>query len=169
MKTASIDSSSAIILYRAGLFEEVSLSLRLIYAESVIREITVKERPGAARFSLIKHLSPDNIYEIAVAESEDMFSGMGPGERDAINLCIAGHADYVITDDKKGASFCRRKKIPHINALLVPGIFYYSGIISAERRAAAVNEILEKGRYSEKIIEKAANMSKSELEFFLCV
>lgn len=166
MKTASIDSSSAIILYRANFFEEAASCLRLIYAESVIREITVPERPGSERFSLIRHLYPGDIYDVGLAEPGESFSLSWEGERDTINLYLSGYADYVITDDKKGASFCRKRNIPHINALLLPGVLFFSGRIPAEKRKKAESLILHIGRYSKEVSEKAASMGREELDFF---
>jgi len=48
MKTALIDASSAILLYKAELFEAVASAYDLAMAPAVFQEVTVADRMGAA-------------------------------------------------------------------------------------------------------------------------
>ena len=51
MKCVLIDASSAILLYKVGLFDSVAGAYRLRAAPAVIREITVPNRRGASAFA----------------------------------------------------------------------------------------------------------------------
>lgn len=173
LKTALLDASSAILLFRAGLHKTLPARYHIQIPLSAFLEITDNSKPGAAA------------YETLVAESEVHVIGPrgvpalehhnsiplqpGSGEYDCVRLYQTGCGDFLIIDDGKAAKYCMRQGIPFINALLVPIILGFVPQDPQERAAmsACCEKIAALGRYSEKILRFAANCSRDELAFFL--
>jgi hypothetical protein len=70
-------------------------------------------------------------------------------------------------DDAKGARFCLRRKVPFINALLVPKVFWFAGLLTKKDYIDKTAFVIEKGRYSKTVIEKATALSSSDLAMFI--
>jgi len=172
MTQAFIDASSAILLNKADLFFSSARAFTLLMPKTVFNEITRRGYPDARAFVRAReqrvfrvrssrptadHLSPD-------------LERLDPGERETIALYLeysgTREKGFVIIDDFKGAKFCRRHNIPYMNALLVPKVFWYSGIMDRSEYQKATNRILGLGRYSKQIIEKALELTQKDLGKF---
>ncbi|MBN1533660.1 MAG: hypothetical protein JXA20_13405 [Spirochaetes bacterium] len=170
-KIALIDSSSAILLHKAGIFDDLASGYRLIMAESVFRELTVEEHSGAEEF---KERSKTGVILIRAVEDDDGIhppptppaGSMGAGERDTIILYYKYPHSFVIIDDKKGARFCRENGIPYVNALLMSRILFISGLLSQERFDPSFESLQRIGRYSAAVLHYAEQCDSDELRFF---
>lgn len=168
MKSALIDASSAILLYKAKIFDDVCLAYHLLVVPAVYAEITVARRSGATAFrqayarnriERLKQPCPHAADQVAMA--------LGTGERDTVAAYLEGASHFVIIDDGKGAQACRVNGIPHINALLCAKILLHSGLIESDLFESAFNHLLSIGRYSLKVIEYAqACTSEMLADFF---
>ena len=172
MKTVLTDASSAILLFRAGLFPALISFFRIMVAESVYAELTVNGYPGAEIF---RRASADGQMIVRFAGSAPAIrrpelltssQSVKKGEGDTIRLWLAGEGDFILMDDYRGAAFCRDHGIPYISAILFPRILSLSGHMSHDECAEKTEEIISKGRYSRKIIAYVRNCPDEELLFF---
>ena len=171
-KRAIVDASSAIILFKAGLFGRLAQTYRLLMTASVISEVTRSGYPGSEFFRdmgrrrAITIMSCDG--RTATRSPRAMrLQLLDPGERDTIACFKEGRADFIIIDDGRGSGFCRDSGLPFINALLFPRILFLSGRFSAAVCEKKTARIIECGRYSQRIIASAGTMGLRELQFFL--
>ncbi len=171
MKKILIDSSSAILLFKAGLYDNLTRLFDTCIAETVFHELTVDGRDGAEVF---RACCMDGRVRVLNKKSEEDpskaypdFSFLGGGERETIREYILGSGQFIIIDDYKGARFCRDNAIPYINALLTPRVLFFSGDISEEASRSGAEAILRLGRYSRKIIDYAMSRERDDLSFFL--
>lgn len=169
MKTIIIDSSSAILLFKSGMLSYLLSEYRTLMTKSVHDEILKEGYPGSGEFreyfihKTIKIISPKKGAQII--RSKELLK-LDKGEQDTIRVFLNGIGDFVIIDDGKGAGFCKKKKIPYINALLAPRILYESQIITQPLFYKKFNIIIDIGRYTPKIIDYAYNCPKNDLEYF---
>ncbi len=171
-KKALIDSSSAIILYKADFIEAHIKFYNTIIPESVYTEISRNGYQGADFFRACRNngtITVEQVFEDnnTCGMSLRELSRLGRGEHDTILLYLNGTAGFVVIDDKDGNAFCRDNGIQYINALLVPKIYYCSGIISEIECKTVVERIISIGRYSKSIIDYAMNSERKDLEDFL--
>jgi len=172
MKKALIDSSSAILLFKSGLFDQLTNRFEVIISNSVYKELTIKVHAGSNKFKnyiqnnkmTVCHPQVDSISSFHEAAS---LLKLDAGERDTILLFQKGNADFIIIDDGEGAGYCRQNQIPYINALLFPKILLFSGHISQAECRSRVELVLSLGRYSREIIEYALRCDRENLKFFL--
>ena len=169
---AIIDASSAILLTRAGLMDACCDALPLCMTFTVLGEVTVPGRPGAARLRRLAG-TPSGFTLLADP------SGGGPagpgmemqrlhrGERDTLCHYFSGVARFVIIDDGRGIQLCRRYAVPHINALLCPRLLAFCGRIGADTAEHFFRRISALGRYSPDVVARAADLSPAALAFFL--
>jgi len=172
MKRIVIDASSAILLYKIGLFAIIMGAYEVVLAESVYQEVFRPGYPGAKSFGKyfinrqfgvcsvnrsIK-LSPDQVAALSV---------LGNGEKDTIMLFLDGNGDFVIIDDGRGAGFCRDHRIPYINSLLVAKILLLSRNIGEAVYQNKIEMLIRLGRYSQKIIDYALTCPSEELALFM--
>ena len=168
MKTALIDASSAILLYKAELFEAVASAYDLAMAPAVYQEVTVAERMGAAYFDVACRTGRIRIASGgAPGQCGRELGRMGAGERETLCLYATSGVDFVILDDRKGASYCRIKAIPYINALLCPRILHWTGRLDRLHYVRAFDFLLKQGHYSFYVIEFAKKCNSQRLAFFL--
>ena len=104
---------------------------------------------------------PDRQVDINLPENLDL------GELQTLmlyfqNVCPTQRS-FIIIDDAKGARFCLRRKVPFINALLVPKVFWFAGLLTKNDYIDKTALVIEKGRYSKTVIEKATALSSSDL------
>ncbi len=147
MKTALTDASSAILLYKSGLFDLFLDNWQVVMGPKVYAEITRQGYPGAEFFesrraaggfqvleSVICIVGSVNFSEDNQALAQAITPGgkkqsrRGAGEIETISLFVPGMDGFVLVDDAGGAKLCRRQSVPYINALLVPKLLYYTGI-----------------------------------------
>jgi len=184
-KKVFVDASSAILLYKAGLFSDLVNLFQVVMAPAVFREITKKGYPGAAYFKsyfnsariLLQEPIPFDHPLFALKN----FISMDQGEKETIqifcNLTRFGlpgknfpdpkTKDFILVDDGEAARFCQAQQIPFINSLLIPKIFWYSGVMDPNVYLEKTDRLCELGRYSQKIMERARQFSQADLSYFL--
>lgn len=167
------DASSAILLYRSGLFPRAALAFSLILAGEVFREVSLDHYPGAVLFRRMAETGQIRIEETKSSLPDCSalagFAAMDRGEQDTLSCYLAFKGKekaFVLMDDGKGARFCDRHGIPFINALLVPKIFWYSGLMDENEAQHQMKVLLRIGRYSPRIMERANLLSAEDLAFF---
>ena len=172
MKRAAIDASSAIILYKAGLFSRLTKTYRIRMAGSVYKEITRAGYAGARNFENAYRSRHFSVF--APAESGDGDANfpappksMGRGEWETIVAYLNGAADFVIIDDRTGNRYCRSQGIPYINALLFPRLLHLAQAATAARTAEKTAAIIRIGRYSPEIIQYARHATLAEMAAFI--
>jgi hypothetical protein len=157
VKTVLVDSSSAILLYKAELFQKLTEIYGVMLAEAVWDELACDGYPGAEEFK------ESDVMLFRVFTDDTPF---GKGEAATIAGYLQGFGDFVLIDDGAAAKYCKEKGIPFINALLLPKILYLSGIVDGTEYRKMAEHLTSLGRYSRKVIEYAACCGRSELEFF---
>lgn len=166
MKTVLIDASSSILLFKSGLFDQLITHYDVIMAQSVFDEITVQGYPGELYFRSLCEKQMIRIPPDPATLNQDLPSSMGMGEADTLRLLSVYPHAFVIIDDGKGARYCRVRKIPYINALLVPKIIYFSGHMSEHGCRKSMDTLISLGRYSPDILDFAQTCPCQELAFF---
>ena len=172
MKKVLIDSSSAILLFKSGLFDRLINIFEVIISNSVYKELTIKALAGSNEFKnyiqnhkiTVCRPQVDNLFSFHKADS---LLKLDAGEQDTILMFQKGNADFIMIDDGKGAGYCRQNQIPYINALLFPKILLFSDNISQTECRSSIELVIALGRYSREIIEYALRCDKENLEFFL--
>lgn len=170
-KKCIVDSSSAILLYKANIFSSFLSLYSVSCPESVYSELTKHMNyPGALSFidfqldgTLLVHPSVNN----SKFHDKNNTGSLGRGEADCIKLFFLDDYDFIILDDRKGGGYCRRTGIPYINALLVPRILLLTRIIADDECNRIFLEICAEGRYSKEIIDYARIADSDELRYFL--
>lgn len=167
MKAVLVDSSSAILLYKTGLFDRLTACYQVRLAKAVYQELTHPGYPGARYFLEIKARQMIRLFSPPPGKPPRPLLGMGAGEQRTLQGFLAGNGDFILIDDGKGASFCRKQGIPYINALLVPRLLYLGGRISLSEYQEKTGAILKIGWYSAAIIDYARFCPAGRLSFFL--
>jgi hypothetical protein len=172
MKKILLDTSSAILLFKTGLCEQLFEVYQVAITESVFNELTREDYPGKIEFQ--RWLGEKKYWLLSADQMSDMdgispkkAAGLDRGELDTISFYKIGYGDFVITDDGKAAAHCKKHEIPFINGLLFPKALYFSDRISAEACNKDLEFLCRIGRYSDEIMTWAKNCSKKSLEFFL--
>ena len=164
-KTAVMDASSAIILGKADLHLVVAEMYNLVMPESVYHEITDNTYPAAGKY---RRLCREQKIIVSYEKiNQPVPAGLDRGECDVLKLYHAGHGDFVITDDGAAARYCRREKIPFINALLIPLILGFAKVMEEKRCRKAYEKILYLGRYSSRVISFADTCDREKVLQFL--
>jgi len=171
--TCLLDSSSAILLFKSGLFRILTRIYNTVIPLSVFMELTMEEEyPGAGEFKKSRERGDLRISEVDNSiypgeEKMKYLNSLGAGERDIILLYYCKRGDFIIIDDKKGAAFCRDNDIPYINALLFPRILYLSELIEEIEYKTFFSKIKKNGRYSDMVIDFAFSASRNNLKEFI--
>lgn len=196
-ETVFIDASSAILLYKADLFDDLLNVWQIVMAGSVFREITETGYPGAAYFkSLVrKRRNKSTAFVIREPSHTDhplfalkSFQAMDKGEKETLQLfChltgselpdpgteifglkgpVKKTGPFILVDDGRAARFCHARQLPFINALLIPKIFWYSGFMEQKKFLKKTACLCALGRYSKKIVEMAGQFTREELTYFI--
>ncbi len=168
------DSSSAILLERTGLFDQLLQHVNVMMSTAVYTEITKPGYPGEDRFKTNYH---NKLFRIApfiepgiesplIKENSDL-KRWGIGERETIYLYLKNKDGYILIDDGKATRWCFKHEVPFINALLVPKIFWYSGIISEKEYISKTDKLCTIGRYSNKVKAFAKDCTMEDLSYFI--
>lgn len=172
MKRVLTDASSAILLFKAGLVDELLDIYRILMTKVVYEELTPNGYPGAQFFrssfagGRLEILFGTSAHKLT-SHFESGLSGLDRGERDTIRQYLTGAGDFILIDDGKGAGYCRKNRIPYINALLVPRILYFCHRFSEVEYQHKVANVIQNGRYSPEVIEFGLNCTRRQLDFFL--
>jgi predicted nucleic acid-binding protein len=170
VKTVLVDASSAILLFKADLFDILLQAYRVVMVSTVFQEVTVSGLPGFAYFCRKQENGQLHVIQVDTSGLPAAMKGLirlGPGERDTIYAFASGRADFILLDDRKGAQYCRSNKIPHANALLCPKLLFFSGLLDAQRCKGAFKALLKIGYYSKDVICYACSCTGNELTDFL--
>lgn len=170
MKKVLVDSSSLILLHKSGLLKDLYPHYQLLAAASVIAEVTQAGKPGAETAARMAATGEMKVLETmgsapSAADTEQLLP-LGCGERQTILAYLHAKGDFILVDDLKAIQFCVERKLPFINALLVPRILLLSGNIDRTRCEMTSQTILALGRYSPEIVQKAALLHTGELRIF---
>jgi len=164
-----IDSSSAILLEKSDLFDLFLLHADVVMSKTVYTEITKPGYPSANRFEANYH---NKLFKISPC-TEPLIKGSsdlkrwGKGERETIYLYLNSKKGYILIDDGKAARWCFKRKVPFINALLVPKLFWYFGLLSENECLSKTAELCTIGRYSNTVKTIAKNCTKDDLSYFV--
>ena len=167
MKRVLIDASSAILLHKAHIFEDVADQYRLKMVPTVFCEITVAHRTGAEVFREARDAGK---IHMALPDPGSRLHAKAPslhaGELETIMAYKEGAAHFIMMDDGKGARVCRKMDIPYINALLCPIILFLSGKIDGAARQSAFMHLMKIGRYGDEIVAHAEKADVNRLAPF---
>lgn len=170
-KIVLVDSSSAILLEKVDLFDFLVGVYRVIFAQAVYRELTENSYHSADLFRSFTQAEKISIArrtpETSDKEVDAELNSLNVGERETIQLYREGIGDFILLDDGKGARYCHKCSLPFINALLFPKILRSRGLITEEECREKTVEIIGIGRYSNKIVRMAAEMTDINLVPFL--
>lgn len=161
-----IDASSAILLCKAELFENLLRYYSVNVSKTVFKEITMAGYLGADYFDACRRQNRLTVKDIHSEEEIKVLPPLHQGEKETIILFWQGTGKFLITDDGSAARFCKSNNIPFINALLFPRILFDNQILAEKEYLKHKESIIALGRYSENIIDFAQNCSKQELTFF---
>jgi hypothetical protein len=173
MKHCLVDSSSAILFHKSGLFLMLTEAYRVVLTASVYRELTVAGYPGAGDFveygtaDLVRILNPP-ANRWARGKTDDDILALDAGERDTI-LCYreTPGLSFIVLDDGRAARYCRQRKIPYINAILFTRIAYLAGMLTVKDYRGKYEKLSAIGRYSEEIMAYARHSSRKDIAHFL--
>ena len=166
-RTALVDASSVIILCKTNMFHILVDIYRVVLAESVYQEVTALPYRGAEECIEFKASKKIDILETTNLLTGNCLPGLDRGESETIQFFEAGYGDFIIVDDGAAARYCQRKGYPFINALLFPVVLKYAQALEEDFCDTMFEEILETGRYSDKVIKYARNCSKEQIAFAL--
>jgi len=172
MKTGILDASSAILLFKAGLYQILVDSYQIIIADSVDAELVKEGYAGADVFARNRTCHKITVLKVQEAAyqrpgSHSELLSLDRGERDTVVCFASGVGDFVITDDGRAARYCRNNGIPYINALLFPRILFFCGQLPFHLCQQTMQYLIAIGRYSREVIHFAASCSREELMPFL--
>lgn len=171
MKKALLDTSSAILLFKGGLFDDCINKYSIVITDSVYDELTMDGYPGADEFKSYYTQRRLTVHTINERTSSFLkcfpeIASLDRGERDTLCQYIVRNGDFIIIDDGKGAAYCRDNRIPYINALLFPRLLYLYGDIPLDLYYKKMKKMTTLGRYSSQIITQAYNSTRDDLELF---
>jgi predicted nucleic acid-binding protein len=169
MKTALIDASSAILLYKAGVMGLLTEHYHTVMVPEVFKEVAVPDYPGARYFETLRKTGVIDVTSrvTSAAVSPDL-SCLDAGERETLLHFPEYPGAFIIMDDKKGSGYCRNESIPYINALLVPKILYFSKKIDNTLCGHFTETLIHMGRYSQSVLVKADAFASHDLTYFIC-
>ena len=168
LKTVLVDASSAILLHKADLLARMQAAFHFCVTASVYGELTDYQRPGARAFARRRRDRQITILTpIRASASHALPANLHQGERDTLLCFMDGGVDFIVIDDGRGASFCRRAGIPYVNALLCPRMLASADRLTPAGARAAMARIAELGRYSDGVKHYAATCSDTALSAFL--
>lgn len=172
MKTCLVDASSAILLFKCGLFDDLLETYQVRMAAFVFAELTIDGYPGAKKFKAARFAGQVGIISGIGGEFEYQ-SQISPGnlldrgEYDTICCFREGKGDFILTDDGGAARYCRDHDIPFINCLLFARLLYICGRLSEDEYRRRLADLVSKGRYSPGIVKFAGTSEAAELSIFL--
>jgi len=166
-KTAIMDASSAIILYKAELHALPVEMYDIVLPASVYREITENRHEGAEEYKQLAAGRKLKVAESPIFPEKPGMKGLDTGERDVIGLFHSGLGEFIITDDGPAARYCKREGVPFINALLVPVILRFALLRDDDFCCRAMEKIIASGRYSGEVKRYARECSREAIAFAL--
>ena len=165
-----LDSSSAILLFKADLFDALVSVYHVSMSQSVLHELTLEDQPGAdvfLRYAALKKVKIISTRSIPTKAAKylSLPASLHRGELDTIKCFQAGGYAFIITDDGRAARYCRQNKIPFINALLFPRVLNFFNNTPVHDRNIKTAKLVSLGRYSAEVVRWAENCKKEALHF----
>ena len=161
MKSILIDTSSAILLYKAGWLDTILAHYHLRTGLAAHRELVIPGYPGADVFQQLTVQGRLDVLPVcANSPADPNLASLGAGERECIEHFMAGAGHFILMDDGRGAAYCRDRSIPYVNALLMPRILAHADPEIRPRNVSrAMAQIYRLGRYAPWIMEFACHCS----------
>ena len=153
------DSSSLILLAKAGLLDLLCRNARILITQTITEEIFFNSKDSR----LIRALISAEKITVKKIKDSGLPASLDKGERTVVNLFREMEADYLLLDDKKAAIYCKRNSVPFVNALLIPLYLRKCEAIDGQTTERKITLLKEIGRYSEWIKEY---VSKKEHTFW---
>lgn len=167
-KTGLVDASSAILLYKSDILRALLEAYNILISESAYEEVTREDYPGASVFRRCRVAGELTVQPAPLGEvSATRLSAMHRGERDTIRCFEAGYGNFIITDDGKAARYCRKRRIPFVNAILVPRLLFLAGRLSQRECARKIEALVRLGRYGRHVVDFAKRCPSRDLVRFL--
>ncbi|MCG8639482.1 MAG: hypothetical protein MI862_07085 [Desulfobacterales bacterium] len=170
MSPVFADSSSIILLHKAGLFDRTVARLFLVFSPSVYRELTRPGYPGADLFMQAVGTGRIQIFSPAKPVTplpEPGLNLLDKGEKETLSLFLEYRSGFILTDDGQAARFCKKNGLPFINALLIPKLFQYAGYGSRIQVDQQMKTISSLGRYSDRVKKIARALGPDDLSRFI--
>lgn len=165
MKKVIIDASSVLILFRTGLLEPCCAVYCVFLPGCVFHEIVDAGKEGSREIAdLVESGIMEVLHDPEGRAEEPELRG---GEKSAVDHFRAGGYDFIILDDRKAINYCKGKGIPFINALLIPKMLCYAGMMDEDDMRSYMKRISATGRYSHDITSRADVLGKKELRLFI--
>lgn len=144
----------------------------LLMTRTVYAEVTVPRHVGARKFHALVNRVPgilvlDDLDDSVAGNAFPEIDRLDGGERQTLKHYLNDAARFVIVDDGKAVRVCRRYAIPHLNALLIPKLLYFSNRISLDQSKRRFLALCALGRYSARVMDWAKACEASQLDFFL--
>lgn len=165
MKTALCDASSLIILHKADLLRAFVARYRVVVPTAVFEELVIEGKIGAQRFR--EYCAEGRIAVEDGLSFADAEIPLRCGEAECVRLYLAGRGDFILTDDGEAADYCRACGILYLNALLVPKLLLYAGILTEVNCANAMQLVRQYGRYARWVVDYAERAGLDELCVFM--
>jgi len=153
----AIDSSSLILMAKAGILDKVITSLkRKIIATACVYSETTKTETFDAQ--IIKKRVEEKAIQKKEIKNSKLFSkikddfNLGDGEAEAIVFCLENKTG-LITDDKKAMNACRLLRIRFTTAPNLLIRLYKRSLITKTEASLYLDKLEKFGRYSENILQ----------------
>ncbi len=164
------DASSAILLEKIKLFDRLSQMVCIVFSPSVFKELTLNEYPDKASFKTLvknKTVHVESLIEPDLLEPYSDALKLDCGEKETLCLYLKKRKGFILMDDGKAARFCHKQNLPFINALLVPKLFWYAGLMEKKDCQKFMNHLCGIGRYSSQVKQIAHELTLKDLSPFL--
>ncbi|WP_022665930.1 hypothetical protein [Desulfospira joergensenii] len=169
------DASSAILLFKAGLISPFLQNFNMVLARSVFQELTRKGYPGSESFLGQEERVRDPAGTVRSFAWAQQANGLDRGEKETILLYAESGqiqspdraGGFILVDDGRAARFCRAQGFEFINALLVPKVLHFSGVMRNTDCDESMDRLRRLGRYSDRIISRAYAFTRADLDYFI--
>jgi len=157
------DTSSLILLYKAGLSDYLVSNYEVIITDEVNRELCKDGYAGGCYFKGL--IINGNIRTVNSAGTFKTGTAMDMGELTVLESFIFGAGECILMDDGRGARYCRDNGLPYVNALLVIRSMFLRRRCSESFYEAKFDWFSQWGRYSRSILDWAGNAQLEDIPY----
>ncbi len=151
--TLATDTSSLIILFRAGLIDQLAR-----HAEFRIPEQVWQELCKGSNLSELESYKPFvTIYPVKHNESSCLWN-LKKTDQAVVILYQQTKPHAILSDDGRILKGCEKHGIPHLCALSLCAVLYQSKIWNLDETQKALEKVEKVGRYSAWVRQKAHGM-----------
>ncbi len=155
------DSSSLILLTKAGLLKPLLDTFQVIVPPLVYEEMTRKDQPDGR---LLRTCLQEGLYQIQTPSVLNHNAhGLKGGDREVFIL----HQELggtILTDDGRLAALCRRQRLPYLNALTAAVDIWRYHHIDFSTLYQALLRLIQLGRYSDWVVAYVEKLINVKLE-----